>query len=377
VITPPWGCVLISLVWVAGVSGSMAATVSVREYGQLPGGARVNLYSLKTAGVEVEITDYGGRIVSIRTPDRMGRFSEITLGFDSLSEYLKNKPFFGALVGRYANRIAHGRFVLDGKPYQLALNAGDNSLHGGNVGFDKRLWQSKRISQGVQLTYISPDGEEGYPGALTTVVRYTLHGNELRLEYRATSDRDTVVNLTNHTYFNLSGNPENTILGHRLTIAADRFTPIDADHIPVGDLQSVIGTPFDFRSARAIGEQIAQQDVQLQRGGGYDHNWVLSTTPGTLSLAATVFEPESGRRMQVLTTQPGIQFYSGNNLDGSVAGKHGVRYARRSGFCLETQHFPDSPNHPEFPSTELKANGTFSSLTIYKFTHSMKSAGRL
>jgi aldose 1-epimerase len=363
-----WRGALIGLMWAAGVSGCRATTVSVSPYGNLPDGSRVSLYSLKTAAVEVQITDYGGRVVSIKTPDRAGRFAEITLGFDSLPEYLSNKSFFGALIGRYANRIAHGRFELEGQAYQLAINAGQSSLHGGNVGFDKRLWQSQRISRGVQLSYVSPDGEEGYPGTLTTVVRYTLVGNELRLDYRATSDRDTVVNLTNHTYFNLTGNPDQTILGSRLTIAADRFTPVDADRIPVGDLQSVKDTPFDFRSAHAIGERIDQQDVQLQRGGGYDHNWVLTKTPGTASLAATVFEPGSGRRMQVLTTQPGIQFYSGNNLDGSVVGKHGVRYPRRSGFCLETQHFPDSPNHPGFPSTELKAGKTFRSLTVYKFS---------
>jgi len=363
-----WQGALIGLIWAGGSSLCMATTISVRPFGEMPDGTHVNLYSLRTEGAQVEITEYGGRIVSIKTPDRAGRFSEITLGFDSLSEYLSNKPFFGALIGRYANRIAHGRFVLDGESYQLALNAGDGSLHGGNVGFDKRLWQSKRIKQGVQLTYVSPDGEEGYPGTLTTVVRYTLVGNELHLEYRATSDKDTVVNLTNHTYFNLTGNPENTILGSRLTIAADRFTPIDADRIPVGNLQSVAGTPFDFRSAHAIGERIDQQDPQLQRGGGYDHNWVLAMSPRALSLAATVIEPVSGRRMDVFTTEPGIQFYSGNNLDGSVVGKQGVRYPRRSGFCLETQHFPDSPNHPGFPSTELKAGATFRSLTIYRFS---------
>jgi aldose 1-epimerase len=338
-------------------------------------GARVHLYSLRTANVAVQIMDYGGRVVSIKTPDNSGRVAEITLGFDALSDYLDNKPFFGALVGRYANRIAHGRFALNGHSYQVALNAGASSLHGGNIGFDKRLWHSERIARGVQLTYVSPDGEEGFPGELTTVVRYTLLGDELRLEYRASSDKDTVLNLTNHMYFNLSGNPSETILTHRLTITADRFTVIDADRIPSGELRNVAGTPFDFRVAHAIGERIDQPDLQLQLGGGYDHNWVLATS-GILSLGATVFEPRSGRRIEVFTTQPGLQFYSGNFLDGSVAGKHGVRYPRRAGFCLETQHFPDSPNHPEFPSTELKANETFSSLTVYKFSNAKNSARR-
>lgn len=357
-----------------GISWSFASvlhagtTVSVQPFGQLADGTPVDIYTLKSAALEVSISNYGGRIVTLKTRDRDGRQDDVTLGYDSLAPYLARKDFFGALVGRYANRIAHGRFTLNGQTYQLAINSGENSLHGGLVGFDKQLWQAHAEPNGLKLTYVSKDGEENYPGTLTVTVHYTVVRNELRIEYRATTDRDTVVNLTNHAYFNLAGIGNDTVLGHEVTVYANRYTPADAGRIPTGELRDVTGTPFDFRKPHTFGERIDSTDEQIVSSRGYDHNWVLNGPAGHLSLAAEVYEPKSGRVMQVLTTQPGLQIYTGNFLDGSLIGKRGIHYQSRSGFCMETQHFPDSPNHPDFPTTTLKAGHTFQSTTIYRFS---------
>jgi aldose 1-epimerase len=340
----------------------------MKHFGQLPDGAPVDLYTLKSAQIEVSVTNYGAHIVAIRTPDRNGKTDDVALGYDTLAEYVAGKPFFGAMVGRYANRIAKGSFTLDGQRYQLAQNDGMNSLHGGRVGFDKRLWQGHVETTSVVLTYVSPDGEEGYPGALHTTVRYTVSGAELRIDYLATTDRDTVLNLSNHTYFNLAGAGSGPILDHRVTLYADRFTPVDATLIPTGELRAVAGTPFDFRQAHPIGERIEGTDEQLRFGHGYDHNWVLNGYGGDPKPAARVYDPKSGRVLEVLTSEPGLQFYTANFLDGTTYGKGGKQYTRRSAFCMETQHFPDSPNHPSFPSTVLKPGQTFRSTTIFRFS---------
>jgi aldose 1-epimerase len=293
----------------------------------------------------------------------------VILGFDSLGGYVDNPgPFFGALIGRYGNRIGGARFALNGIEYKVDQNDGANSLHGGARGFDKAIWTAKELGDGgLELTYLSKDGEEGYPGNLNATVTYHLTGaNELRIDYAATTDKTTVVNLTNHSYFNLKGDGD--ILGHILTLHADRFTPVDSGLIPTGELRAVNGTPFDFRKPTAIGARIDQTDEQLKLGRGYDHNWVLNRKGRRLSLAARVEEPSTGRVLEVSTTEPGIQFYTGNFLDGTIKGKGGKVYGLRSGFCLETQHFPDSPNNPEFPSTVLKPGEKFHSTTVFKFS---------
>jgi aldose 1-epimerase len=346
--------------------GQAPSAVDQREFGRLPDGTPVQLYVLRSAALRVSITNYGGRIVSLETPDRYGSLADVVLGYDTLQGYLAGKPFFGALVGRYANRIAHGRFILAGKAYQLTRNDGDNSLHGGRVGFDKRLWQGHIDHGTLVLTYVSRDGEEGYPGTLTVTVRYSVVGNELRLMYDASTDKDTVLNLTNHSYFNLAGQGSGTVLGHEMTLYAARYTPVDAQSIPTGEIRSVVGTPFDFRTPHTIGERI---DAQILRASkGYDMNWVIDHHGRALALAARVYEPHSGRILEVLTTQPGVQFYSGNALDGTIIGKHNSRYVLHGGFCLETQHFPDSPNRPNFPSTVLRARQHFHSMTVFRFT---------
>jgi len=334
---------------------------------------QVDLYTLTNrSGIEVRITNYGGRVVSILAPDRHGKMADVVLGFDSLDDYLGSNPFFGALVGRYANRIAKARFTLDGVEYKLAQNNGPNSLHGGLKGFDKVIWAARELLKDpptLELTYVSQDGEEGYPGKLKAKVVYALTDkNELRIDYTATTDKDTVLNLTNHSYFNLAGQGTGDILKHEIMINADRFTPVDATLIPTGELRQVQGTPLDFRRATAIGARIDADDEQLKFGKGYDHNFVINRTGHGLSLAARVTEPESGRVMEVLTTQPGVQFYTGNFLDGTVHGKGGKVYGRRSAFCLETQHFPDSPNQPKFPSAEIKPGQTYHQTTVYKFS---------
>jgi aldose 1-epimerase len=343
-------------------------TVTVQPWGQLDDGRTVELYTIKSSSLEVSIANFGGRIITLKTADRSGRRDDVVLGFDTLEGYVSGRAFFGTLVGRFANRIAHGQFTLTGKSYQLAQNNNGNSLHGGNLGFDRKLWLAQAESDGVTLRYVSPDGEEGYPGTLTATVRYSLRGNELRIDYEAVTDQDTIVNLTNHSFFNLTGNPDTSILQHQLTLYADRFTPADATGIPTGELRDVTGTYFDFRRPHAIGERIDADDEQLRFGHGYDHNWVLRQGSGRPTLAAEVYEPTSGRVMQVLTTQPGVQLYTGNFLNGSAIGKQGKAYQRRAGFCLETQHFPDSPNHPGFPSTELRAGQRFQATTVFRFT---------
>ncbi len=329
------------------------------------------LYTLTNGkGMEAGISTYGGVVVAIKVPDRTGKPGDGVLGFDEFEGYLKPPPYFGAIIGRYGNRIAHAKFTLDGVEYTLAKNDGDNSLHGGIRGFDKRLWSPTRSdSRSLELTYISPDGEEGYPGKLYTKVTYTLtDNNELRMDYWATTDKGTILNLTNHSYFNLAGQGEGDVLGHQVTILADRFTPVDKTMIPIGELRNVEGTPFDFRQPLTIGERIGSDDEQMVLGNGYDHNFVLNRAGSGLMPAARVTEPKTGRVLDVLTTEPGVQFYTGNFLDGTIAGKGGKTYGRRAAFCLETQHFPDSPNKPDFPSTVLKPAGQYQTTTVYRFS---------
>lgn len=339
------------------------------SWGKLPDGREVDLFTLVNGkGMEAAITNYGGILVSLKVPDKSGRPLDIVNGFDSFDGYIKNPAYFGAVIGRYANRIAHGEFQLDGVKYHVPKNDGANALHGGVLGFDKRIWDSRTTPNGVEFTYISKDGEEGYPGTMTARVTYSMtDDNGLRLDYRATTDKNTVVNLTNHSYFNLAGQGDGDILGHELTLEADRFTPVDSGLIPTGVLQPVEGTPFDFRKPAVIGSRINDSNEQLKLGKGYDHNWVLNRKGGSVELAARVREPRSGRVMEVLTDQPGIQFYTGNFLDGSIHGKFGAMYKQRCALCLETQHFPDSPNHPDFPSTVLKPGQEYKTSTIFRF----------
>ncbi len=364
----PWEAVFL----IAGAIVMQAATPATRaDFGKTRDGVAVSIYTLTNKnGVTARISNYGGILVSLQTPDRKGQMADIVLGFDSLDGYIANPgPFFGALIGRYANRIGHARFSLNGRPYSVDKNDGENSLHGGARGFDKRVWTPRELPDGgLELTYVSKDGEDGYPGNLTAVATYHLtDANELRIDYAATTDKDTVVNLTNHSYFNLKGAGNSDILEHQVTLNADRFTPVDAGLIPTGELRSVAGTPFDFRKATAIGSRIDGSDEQLKLGHGYDHNWVLNRTGNGLSLAARVEDPSTGRVLEVLTTQPGVQFYTANFLDGTIKGKGGKVYGHRSAFCLETQHFPDSPNKPAFPSTELKPGQKFQSTTVFRF----------
>jgi aldose 1-epimerase len=342
-----------------------------QSFGKTEDGQQTDLYILTNKhGMEITITNYGGTVVTLKVPDRNGKLDDVVLGYDKLDDYAAGKAYFGAIVGRYANRIAHAKFTLDGITYTLPKNDGDNHLHGG---FNKRVWTPKDVSssagQALELTYLSKDGEEGFPGNLSVKVVYTLTDeNELKIDYSATTDKDTVLNLTNHCYFNLAGQGNGDILQHQLMIRADRFTPVDANLIPTGELRSVKGTPFDFTTATAIGARIDQDNEELKLGRGYDHNWVLNSgTTGSLTLAAQAYEPHSGRLLEVQTTQPGLQFYTGNFLDG-IHGKQGKVYNRRNAFCLETQHFPDSPNHPDFPSTVLKPGQHFVSTTVYRFS---------
>jgi aldose 1-epimerase len=348
---------------------SCASKVNSRRFGMTPSGEAVDLYTLTNSkGMEAAISTFGGVIVSLKVPDRNGTPGDVVLGFDNLEGYEKPGPYFGAIIGRYGNRIAQGKFTLDGVTYTLAKNNGENSLHGGRQGFDKRLWTASHATgQSLELTYLSKDGEEGFPGDLSTTVTYTLtDNNELRIDYSATTDKDTVVNLTNHSYFNLAGQGEGDVLAHTVTIHADRFTPVDRTLIPTGELRSVEGTPFDFRQPHTIGERIDSADEQLALGGGYDHNFVINRTAPGLVLAAKVLEPKTGRALEVLTTEPGVQFYTANTL--AATGKGGKAYGRRSAFCLETQHYPDSPNKPDFPSVVLKPGGHYQATTVYRFS---------
>lgn len=350
---------------------SLAAhgAITKTSYGKLPDGTPVELYTLKSEAVEVGITTYGARIVSIKTADRDGKVADIALGYNSLDGYVAdNKTYVGAIVGRYGNRIAHGAFSLDGHTYSIPKNNGENTLHGGTIGFDRKVWVAKEVGGGVEFTLVSPDGDQGYPGKLTAHVKYTLKGDALHIDYTATTDKDTVVNLTNHAYFNLSGEASGLILGEELTLYADRYTPVDAGLIPTGELAPVEGTPFDFLKPTVIGKRIGDDNAQLKIGGGYDHNWVLNGKLGELHPAARVYDPATGRILTVTTTEPGVQFYSGNSIPGLFTGKGGVVYLKNAGFCLETQHFPDSPNEPSFPSTELKPGQTLHSTTVFTFT---------
>ena len=354
---------------------SHAATKPVEKsnFGTTSDGEPVSLYVLANqSGMQVSIINFGGIIVSIKVPDRKGKLADVVLGYDMLDGYLNDQNFFGALIGRYGNRIAHGQFSIDGKVYTLAKNNGENSLHGGLKGFNKALWDAREVHRkdgpAIELTYTSKDGEEGYPGNLAVTVVYTLtNTNELKIDYSAATDKKTVVNLTNHSYFNLAGSGD--ILKHVLMVNADKFTPVDAGLIPTGELRNVEGTPLDFRHPTPIGARIEEKDQQLQFGKGYDHNFVLDKEgKDVLTLAAKVTEPSTGRVLEVWTTEPGLQFYSGNFLDGTVHGKGGRVYGHRSGFCLETQHFPDSPNHANFPSTLLEPGKRYQTETIYKFS---------
>lgn len=354
---------------------AQSGSTTKSSFGKTPDGEQVDLYLLTNKnGVEAAISTHGGAIVSLKVPDRNGKLGDVVLGFDSVDGYVSDKSYFGAIVGRYANRIGHAQFTLDGKMYTLAKNNGENTLHGGIKGFNKAVWTAKEIpaknGQALELTYLSKDGEEGFPGNLNVRVVYTLtDSNELKIEYFATTDKKTVVNLTSHSYFNLAGAGSGDILGHVLMIEADRFTPVDSSLIPTGELRDVAGTPFDFRRPTAIGARIDANDEQIKLGGGYDHNFVLRRKPGDpISLAARVVEPKTGRVLEVWTTEPGLQFYTGNFLDGSAHGKGGVSYTKRTAFCLETQHFPDSPNQPKFPSVVLSPGERYHTTTIYKFS---------
>jgi len=345
-----------------------SAQITSERFGVTPDGDEVQLFSLNNdQGMEVKITNYGGIIVAINVPDRNGKIDDVVLGHDTLDGYLHLSRYFGALIGRHANRIARGKFVLNGVEYSLATNNGKNHLHGGLKGFDKVVWEACEIEDGLQLTYLSQDGEEGYPGNLEAIVTYALtDANELRIEYRATTDCDTIINLTNHSYFNFAG--AGTILDHEVQINADTFTPVDESLIPTGEIRSVKDTPMDFTSPMAIGARINDDYEQINNIGGYDHNFVLREESEALKKAATVYEPKTGRVMEVWTTQPGIQFYSGNFLNGSIVGKSARAYVKHSGCCFETQHFPDSPNHPNFPSTVLKPGEQYQQTTVFRFS---------
>lgn len=342
-------------------------------YARLQSGEVVDQISLRSpSGVEMDVITYGGTITSLRTPDRSGALDDIVLGFDGIESYLTQSPYFGCLIGRYGNRIGKAKFSLDGKPYTLAANNGPNHLHGGVKGWDKVIWAGEPFqnatSVGVVLTYTSKDGEEGYPGTVKATVTYTLTDmGQLVVDYKATTDKATVINLTQHSYFNLAGSKANDILGHELTLNAPQYTPVDDTLIPTGEIASVEGTPLDFRKPTTIGARINDPHVQIKYGLGYDHNWVLARTGPGLVEAARVVEPVTGRTMTISTTEPGIQFYSGNFLKGDLKGKGGRVYPHRSGFCLETQHYPDSPNRPNFPSTVLKPGEEYKSQTVFTF----------
>jgi len=349
--------------------------VTVEPWGKTSAGAHVELYTLTNAsGGQARIATFGGVVVSLTVPDNAGKLADVVLGFDSLEGYTGKQPYLGALIGRYGNRIAKGRFTLDGRTYSLAVNNGENALHGGPTGFDRRVWAAVPFDAadgpGLALTYVSEDGEEGYPGTLTARVRYTwTDQNALRIEYTANTDAPTVINLTNHSYFNLKDAGKTDMLGTELQLFADHYSPVDSTLIPTGEAAPVEGTPFDFRQPTQIGARINQQHEQIKNGGGYDHNYIISRrTKDGLEIAARFHEATTGRVMEVWTTEPGAQFYTGNFLDGSLTGKSGTVYNRRTAFCLETQHYPDSPNQPAFPSTTLRPGETYHSTTEYRFS---------
>ena len=342
-------------------------TINRKAWGSLPNGKAIDLYTLtNAAGIEISITNFGGRIVTLKTPDRDGKLADIMLGFDSLEPYVAKNPYFGALIGRYANRIADGQFVLDGHTYNLAKNNGPNSLHGGFIGFDKVRWDAEPGDSSLTLHYTSNDGDEGYPGTLRTTAVYTLgDDNSLSLEFRATTDKPTVLNLTNHSYFNLAGHAHGTVLDHDVMINADQFTPVNEHLIPTGETCPVADTPFDFLTPHRVGDRIDADNHQIALGKGYDHNYVINGSG--MRLAARASHSGTGRVMEVHTTQPGMQFYTGNHLPDKLDGKAGAVYGFRAGFCFETQHFPDSPNQPQFPSVVLQPGDTFHQQTVFKF----------
>jgi aldose 1-epimerase len=365
---------VLSMMTTLGVQGALAAVaVTKADFGKLQDGKAAELYTIKNADLEVKITTYGARIVSLMTKDRTGKMGDVVLGYNSVGGYVaeaaaNKKTYFGAIVGRYGNRVRDGKFSIDGKGYQIPPNNNGNALHGGPNGFDEKLWTGKELPDGVEMTLVSKDGDMGFPGTLTVHVKYTLVGSALHINYSATTDKPTVTNITNHSYFNLSGDGSGTILGEHMMINADGYTPVDAGLIPVGGVKPVAGTPFDFHKPTEIGARINDANEQLKIAGGYDHNWVLNGKKGEMKVAAKVFDPKSGRELTVSTTQPGVQFYSGNFLDGSYTGKAGVKYAKNTGLCLETQHYPDSPNQPAFPTTLLKPGETMHSETVFAFS---------
>ncbi|HVO72673.1 MAG TPA: aldose epimerase family protein [Ignavibacteriaceae bacterium] len=367
-------CILLYLILFSQANSNAQTKIEKRLFGTLPDGREVYAYTLKnSSGMKAEIIQFGAIVRTLSVPDRNGKFSDIVLGYDDLKSYENQNAYFGSIVGRYGNRIAKGKFTLDGKDYQLTVNSPPNHLHGGVAGFSKVLWNAQPVDNpenpALKLTYVSKDGEEGYPGTVTITVTYTLtKDNELRIDYKGTTDKTTIFNPTHHSYFNLTGDPTNTILDHELMINADTFTPVDANLIPTGELKKVEGNPFDFRKPEKIGARINEKDEQLRFGRGYDHNWVLNGYNKSVRLSATVYDPKSGRYMEVLTDQPGLQFYSGNFLDGSAKGKNGISYGHRTGLCLEAQVFPDSPNKKNFPSAVLKPGETYHQTTIYKFS---------
>jgi aldose 1-epimerase len=348
--------------------------IDKKEFGKLYDGREVYLYILKNqSGAEAKIINYGATVVSLTMPDRNGKYADIVLGYDSLDNYVNGSSYFGAIVGRYANRIAKGKITLAGKDYQLSVNEGENELHGGKVGFNKVLWKAEPLEtkQGpaLKLTYVSPEGDMGYPGTVTLNVTYTLtNNNELEIQYEGTTDKMTILNPSHHSYFNLTGDPRKTILSHILQINANLYTPIDKEFIPIGKIEKVGDTPLDFRKPTAIGARINDNFEQLKLAHGYDFNWVLNNYNGKVSDVADVYEPKSGRYMQVLTDQPGLQFYSGNFLDGTQIGKGGIAYKFRTGLALEAQHYPNSPNEPKWPSVVLKPGQVYKQTTIYKFS---------
>ena len=367
--------VLLAITTVVGFTAQAEAKMDLKKqsWGKTADGRPVDLYVLTNDnGFEVKVTTFGGAVVSVMAPDRQGKMADVILGYDTAAGYENDKAYLGTAIGRYGNRIGGAQFSLSGKPYKLAKNDGQNSLHGGVKGFNKALWEAEEVrtkdAVGVRLTYLSKDGEEGYPGNLSATITYTVtNANELRMHYQATTDKATVVNLTNHAYFNLLGDAAGDILGHELHINSDKFLPVDKGLIPTGELRSVKGTPLDFMTPAVVGARISDKSEQMVLGGGYDHCWVLNRSGQGMSLAARVYEPKTGRVMEVTTTEPAIQFYTGNFLDGTIKGKKGIVYKKRMAFCLETEHFPDSPNKPSFPTTVLKPGETYLTTTVYKF----------
>ncbi len=348
-------------------TASAQTTVVKASYGKLPDGSQADVYTLSDKTLTVRVITFGAHIISVKAPDKSGNVADVVLGYDSLAGYIADdKTYVGSVVGRYGNRIGKGQFMLDGKKVQLDLNNNGNTLHGGKVGFDRKNWTAKQVPDGVEMTQVSKDGDMGFPGTLTAHVKYTLVGDKLRMDYTATTDKPTVVNLTQHSYFNLAGKGD--ILGHTLMIAADRYTPVDAGLIPLGQLAPVQGTPFDFQKPMTVGARIDAANDQLKLGGGYDHNWVFKQPVGLQKPEVVLTDPGSGRVLNVYTQEPGVQFYSGNSIPGTFKGRDGVVYTKHAGLCLETQHYPDSPNRPEWPSTTLLPGHTYSTSTIFEFT---------